>query len=70
MSQWRLFNFNFGDSDHPEVKGVLHMESFKMMFILLIEPSDLENIVLKKIKLATVFKQQKKKKNIWNCQII
>jgi 4-hydroxy-3-methylbut-2-enyl diphosphate reductase len=51
----------FGDSDHPEVKGVQSYAEFQDDVHIVLEPSDLENIIFKKNKIATVAQTTKKK---------
>lgn len=51
----------FGDSDHPEVKGVQSYAEFQDDVYIVLEPSDLENIIFKNNKIATVAQTTKKK---------
>lgn len=51
----------FGDSDHPEVKGVQSYAEFQDDVHIVIEPSDLEKVVFKNNKIATVAQTTKKK---------
>ena len=51
----------FGDSDHPEVKGVQSYAENQDDVHIVLEPSDLQNIVFKNNKIATVAQTTKKK---------
>ena len=51
----------FGDSDHPEVKGVQSYAQNQEDVHIVLEPSDLQNIVFKNNKIATVAQTTKKK---------
>jgi 4-hydroxy-3-methylbut-2-enyl diphosphate reductase len=51
----------FGDADHPEVKGVQSYAEFQDDVHIVLEPSDLENIIFKNNKIATVAQTTKKK---------
>ncbi len=51
----------FGDSDHPEVKGVQSYAENQNDVHIVLEPSDLQNIVFKNNKIATVAQTTKKK---------
>ena len=51
----------FGDSDHPEVKGVQSYGEDQEDVHIVLEPSDLENITFKNSKIATVAQTTKKK---------
>ena len=51
----------FGDSDHPEVKGVQSYGEDQDDVHIILEPSDLEKIVFKNNKIATVAQTTKKK---------
>lgn len=51
----------FGDSDHPEVKGVQSYGEDQEDVHIVLEPSDLENINFKYSKIATVAQTTKKK---------
>ena len=61
MSQEGYSILIFGDSDHPEVKGVQSYAEFQDDVHIVIEPSDLEKIVFKNSKIATVAQTTKKK---------
>lgn len=61
MSQEGYSILIFGDSDHPEVKGVQSYAEFQNDVHIVLEPSDLENIVFKNNKVATVAQTTKKK---------
>ena len=61
MSQEGYSILIFGDSDHPEVKGVQSYAEFQNDVHIVLEPSDLENIVFKNNKIATVAQTTKKK---------
>ena len=60
MSQEGYSILIFGDSDHPEVKGVQSYAEFQDDVHIVIEPSDLEKIVFKNSKIATVAQTTKK----------
>lgn len=51
----------FGDSDHPEVKGVQSYAENQDDVHIVLEPADLENIIFKNNKIATVAQTTKKK---------
>lgn len=51
----------FGDADHPEVKGVQSYAQNQDDVHIVLEPSDLQNIVFKNNKIATVAQTTKKK---------
>ena len=51
----------FGDSDHPEVKGVQSYAENQDDVHIVLEPSDLQNIIFKNNKIATVAQTTKKK---------
>jgi len=51
----------FGDSDHPEVKGVQSYGEDQNDVHIVLEPSDLENINFKYSKIATIAQTTKKK---------
>ena len=51
----------FGDSDHPEVKGVQSYAENQNDVHIVLEPSDLQNIIFKNNKIATVAQTTKKK---------
>ena len=51
----------FGDSDHPEVKGVQSYGEDQEDVHIVLEPSDLEKITFKNSKIATVAQTTKKK---------
>ncbi|AXX90735.1 4-hydroxy-3-methylbut-2-enyl diphosphate reductase [Arcobacter suis] len=51
----------FGDSDHPEVKGVQSYAENQDDVHIVLEPTDLENIIFKNNKIATVAQTTKKK---------
>jgi len=51
----------FGDADHPEVKGVQSYGENQDDVHIILEPSDLENVVFKNNKIATVAQTTKKK---------
>ena len=51
----------FGDADHPEVKGVQSYAENQDDVHIILEPSDLENIIFKNNKIATVAQTTKKK---------
>ena len=51
----------FGDSDHPEVKGVQSYAENQDDVHIILEPSDLEKISFKNNKIATVAQTTKKK---------
>lgn len=51
----------FGDSDHPEVKGVQSYGEDQDDVHIILEPSDLEKVIFKNNKIATVAQTTKKK---------
>ena len=51
----------FGDADHPEVKGVQSYGEDQNDVHIILEPSDIENLVFKNNKIATVAQTTKKK---------
>ncbi|MEZ4692834.1 4-hydroxy-3-methylbut-2-enyl diphosphate reductase [Arcobacter aquimarinus] len=51
----------FGDSDHPEVKGVQSYGEDQEDVHIILEPSDLEKVIFKNTKIATVAQTTKKK---------
>jgi 4-hydroxy-3-methylbut-2-en-1-yl diphosphate reductase len=51
----------FGDADHPEVKGVQSYGEKQEDVHIILEPSDLDNIVFRQNKIATVAQTTKKK---------
>lgn len=51
----------FGDADHPEVKGVQSYGENQEDVHIILEPSDLDNIIFKQNKIATVAQTTKKK---------
>ena len=51
----------FGDADHPEVKGVQSYAQNQDDVHIVLEPSDLQNIIFKNNKIATVAQTTKKK---------
>lgn len=51
----------FGDADHPEVKGVQSYAENQDDVHIVLEPSDLKNIIFKNNKVATVAQTTKKK---------
>ena len=51
----------FGDADHPEVKGVASYGEDPADVHIIMEPSDLDNIIFKQNKIATVAQTTKKK---------
>ena len=51
----------FGDADHPEVKGVQSYAENQDDVHIVLEPSDLKNIIFKNNKIATVAQTTKKK---------
>ncbi|MDD3007782.1 MAG: 4-hydroxy-3-methylbut-2-enyl diphosphate reductase [Arcobacter sp.] len=51
----------FGDADHPEVKGVQSYGEDQDDVHIILEPSDLQNIIFKNNKIATVAQTTKKK---------
>lgn len=51
----------FGDSDHPEVKGVQSYGEDQEDVHIILEPSDIDNLILKNNKIATVAQTTKKK---------
>ncbi|MDD2894741.1 MAG: 4-hydroxy-3-methylbut-2-enyl diphosphate reductase [Aliarcobacter sp.] len=51
----------FGDADHPEVKGVQSYGENQEDVHIILEPSDLDNIVFRQNKIATVAQTTKKK---------
>lgn len=51
----------FGDSDHPEVKGVQSYGEDQDDVHIVLEPSDLDKIIFKNNKIATVAQTTKKK---------
>ena len=51
----------FGDAEHPEVKGVQSYGEDQDDVHIVLEPSDLENIIFKNNKIATVAQTTKKK---------
>lgn len=51
----------FGDADHPEVKGVASYGEDPTDIHIIMEPSDLENVIFKQNKIATVAQTTKKK---------
>ena len=53
----------FGDADHPEVKGVQSYAQNQDDVHIVLEPSDLQNIIFKNNKIATVAQTTKKKEN-------
>ncbi len=61
MSQEGYSILIFGDSDHPEVKGVQSYAEYQDDVHIVLEPSDLENIIFKNNKIATVAQTTKKK---------
>lgn len=61
MSQEGYSILIFGDSDHPEVKGVQSYAENQDDVHIILEPSDLEKITFKNNKIATVAQTTKKK---------
>lgn len=61
MSQEGYSILIFGDSDHPEVKGVQSYAENQDNVHIILEPSDLEKITFKNNKIATVAQTTKKK---------
>lgn len=51
----------FGDSDHPEVKGVQSYGEDQDDVHIILEPSDLDKVIFKNNKIATVAQTTKKK---------
>ncbi len=51
----------FGDADHPEVKGVQSYAEHQNDVHIVLEPADLETIVFRNSKIATVAQTTKKK---------
>ena len=51
----------FGDKDHPEVKGVQSYGEDQNDVHIILEPSDIENLIFKNNKIATVAQTTKKK---------
>lgn len=51
----------FGDADHPEVKGVQSYGEDQNDVHIILEPTDIENLVFKNNKIATVAQTTKKK---------
>ena len=51
----------FGDADHPEVKGVQSYGEDQNDVHIILEPSDIENLIFKNNKIATVAQTTKKK---------
>ena len=51
----------FGDAEHPEVKGVASYGEDPSDVHIIMEPSDLENVIFKQNKIATVAQTTKKK---------
>jgi 4-hydroxy-3-methylbut-2-en-1-yl diphosphate reductase len=51
----------FGDSDHPEVKGVQSYGEDQEDVHIILEPSDIDNLIFKNNKIATVAQTTKKK---------
>ncbi len=51
----------FGDADHPEVKGVQSYGEDQDDVHIILEPSDLDNLIFKNSKIATVAQTTKKK---------
>jgi 4-hydroxy-3-methylbut-2-enyl diphosphate reductase len=51
----------FGDSDHPEVKGVQSYGEDQDDVHIILEPSDIDKLILKNNKIATVAQTTKKK---------
>jgi len=51
----------FGDADHPEVKGVQSYAENQDDVHIVLEPSDLQNVIFRNNKIATVAQTTKKK---------
>jgi 4-hydroxy-3-methylbut-2-enyl diphosphate reductase len=51
----------FGDADHPEVKGVQSYGEDQNDVHIILEPSDIDNLIFKNNKIATVAQTTKKK---------
>ena len=51
----------FGDAEHPEVKGVQSYGEDQDDVHIILEPSDLEKVIFKNNKIATVAQTTKKK---------